>query len=181
MLPSLQGYISPGRALKRLELISCENVELLLPIVSSASSLKSLALCSISFMIKISINLRLFLKWLIIQLYDTQILKQLVAALHSNTSLPVLKVRLFKPVDIVPILIKLLQSNHTLQELGVSYLQLDEEDVKAMVQLVEVAANSTSLKKLSCNKLIFDQLQSRIPKKYKNILCEEKYEDNWYN
>ena len=48
-----------------------------------------------------------------------------------------------------------------------------------MVELVEVAANSTSLKKLSCNKELIDELQSRIPEQYQSILHEKKVEDDW--
>ena len=69
----------------------------------------------------------------------------------------------------VPTLIEILLSNRTLQELTIRCLSttlrghLTEEDVKAMVQLVEVAANSTSLKKLSCNSLLVSQVKARIP------------------
>ena len=40
----LRKYISPGRVLKEVKMISCHNVELMLPIVFSASSLHSLTL-----------------------------------------------------------------------------------------------------------------------------------------
>ena len=46
----------------------------------------------------------------------------------------------------------------------------DEGDIDAMVQLVEVAANSTSLKKLSCDKFVYEQLLSHVPKQYQYVL-----------
>ena len=49
-------------------------------------------------------------------------------------------------------------------------VDIDEGDIDAMVQLVEVAANSTSLKKLTCNELVYEQLQSHVPKQYQYIL-----------
>ena len=77
--------------------------------------------------------------------------------------------------SLVPILIEFLLSNCTLQELTLSchdLIILPEEDFEAMVQLVEVAANSTSLKKLSCNSLLFSQVKSRISEQYRDILYE---------
>ena len=108
--------------------------------------------------------------------YKFDVFRQLVAALHNNTSLTLLSFQLYdKPVVYVPIFIKLLQFNHTLQELVVSsdmYFFSSQEDVDGMVQLVEVAANTTSLKKLTCNKHVYEQLQSRVPKQYQYILHE---------
>ena len=73
-----------------------------------------------------------------------EVFEQLAAALHNNTSLTFFGVGLsHKPVDFVPIFIKLLQSNHTLQELEVLHtFELCQADIDAMVQLVEVAATS---------------------------------------
>ena len=39
-----------------------------------------------------------------------------------------------------------------------------------MVQLVEVAAKSTSLKKLSCNECVYERLLPHVPKVYEYIL-----------
>ena len=75
--------------------------------------------------------------------------------------------------SLVPILIEFLLSNCTLQELTLTCRDLcilPEEDFEAMVQLVEVAANSTSLKKLTCDSPLFYQVESRIPKQYRDIL-----------
>ena len=81
--------------------------------------------------------------------------------------------------SLVPTLIEFLQSNCTLQELTLSgHLLitssscLPEEDIKAMVQLVEVATHSTSLKKLSCDSLLFSQVKACIPEQYRDILYE---------
>ena len=48
-------------------------------------------------------------------------------------------------------------------------------DIDAMVQLVEVAANSTSLKKLTCDKLVYEQLLPHVPKQFQYILYEGEY------
>ena len=177
----LREYITPGRVLKRVKMTACHNVELMLPIVFNASSLHSLDLKKTD--ISSAINtytLNLLrtnsnLKKVRMSLDTFNVVKLVAAALHSNTSLTLLSVHLFhcKAVDCVPIFIKLLQSNHTLQELQVLSFNYDaERDIDAMVQLVEVAANSTSLKKLSCDKNVYEQLLSHVPKQYQYILHE---------
>ena len=175
-------YISPGRVLKDVEFISCRNVELILPIVFSASSLHSLELSlDISSTIdNYTLNLlsdNLNLKELTMDVYNFDVFQQLAAALHNNTSLTLLSFQLYnEPVDFVPIFIKLLQFNHTLQELVVAsgrYSFGGQKDIDAMVQLVEVAANSTSLKKLTCSKRVYEQIQSHVPKQYQYFLHEE--------
>ena len=157
-------------------MIVCRNVDTVLPIVFGASSLYSL-----EFSIKInthSLNLlsdNLNLKKLRLHVGKFDVFEQLAAALHNNTSLTLLGIGLsHKPVAFVPIFIKLLQSNHTLQELEVLHtLELCQGDIDAMVQLVEVAANSTSLKKLTCDKRVYKQFKSHVPKQYQYILHDE--------
>ena len=158
-------------------MIVCRNVDTVLPIVFGASSLYSL-----EFSIKInthSLNLlsdNLNLKKLRLHVGKFDVFEQLAAALHNNTSLTLLGVdlTLFEPVDFVPVFIKLLQSNHTLQELEIFYIfELCQGDIDAMVQLVEVAANSTSLKKLTCDKRVYKQFKSHVPKQYQYILHDE--------
>ena len=173
----LREYISPGRVLKYVKMIDWYNVELMLPIVFSASSLHSLELHDIPSKIN-TYTLNLLsdnsnLKELRMFAETFSVFERLAAALHNNTSLTFLSLDLFrcKPIDYVPILIKLLQSNQTLQELGVLHmLELCQGDIDAMVQLVEVAANSTSLKKLTCDKYVYKQLLSHVPKQYQYIL-----------
>ena len=160
------------------------NVELMLPIVFSASSLHSLELADIPSTIS-TYTLNLLsansnFKDLKMLLFELNFFEQLAAALHNNTSLTLLGVELsiLKPVDCVPIFIKLIQSNHTLQELEffasgfvvVNKRRFDEGDIDAMVQLVEVAANSTSLKKLSCDDIVYEQLLPHVPKQYRYIV-----------
>ena len=41
------------------------------------------------------------------------------------------------------------------------------------MQLVEVAANSTSLKELTCSMNFYEQLQSCVPKQYQYILYDK--------
>ena len=175
----LREYISPGRVLKEVNMIMCHNDELMLPIVFSASSLHSLELDTDipSTINTCTLNLtdNSNLKRLRMSVSKFDAFQRLAAALHNNTSLTLLSVVLFhcKPVDYVPIFIKLLQSNHTLQELEVLHtLELCQGDIDAMVQLVEVAANSTSLKKLTCDKNVYEQLLSHVPKQYQYILHE---------
>ena len=78
-------------------------------------------------------------------------------------------------VNLLTIFIKLLQSNHTLQELEVIYSDttvkkiFDARDIDAMVQLVKDAASST-LKKLSCDELDYKQLLPHVPEQYQYIL-----------
>ena len=72
-------------------------------------------------------------------------------------------------------LIEILLSNHTLQELTIvgHGTQLYSYLLKAaMVLLVHIAANNASLKKLSCNSLLFSQVKPHIPEQYCNILYE---------
>ena len=187
----LREYISPGRVLKYFKMFECSNVDIILPIVFSASSLHSVELhhyfiltsqlvniSSTCIINTYSLNLlsaNSNLKELIILIYKFDVCEQLAAALHNNTSLTLLGVdlTLFEPVDFVPVFIKLLQSNHTLQELEIFYIfELCQGDIDAMVQLVEVAANSTSLRKLTYNKLVYEQLLSLVPKQYQYILHE---------
>ena len=78
--------------------------------------------------------------------------------------------------SLVSPLIEFLLSNCTLQELTISshattsYNNLPVQDVEAIVQLVEVAANSTSLKKLSFDSRLFSNVQPHIPEQYHVIL-----------
>ena len=180
----LREYISPGRVLKVVGIGVYDNVELMLPIVFSASSLHSLKLTVIPSTINtytlnlLSANSNLKEFKMLVSKVD--VFEHLTVALHNNTSLILLRVDFShcKLVDYVPILIKLLQSNHTLQELeilnSVVIVSMNglipEEDIDAMVQLVEVAANSPSLKKLTCNKHFYEQSLSRVPKQYQHIL-----------
>ena len=180
----LHEYVSPGRVLKEVLMIDCPNVELILPIVFRASSLHSLELgdtpSTISTYTSNILSGNSNLKELRMGVNKFDDCEQLAAALHNNTSLTLLSVHLHhcKPVDCVTTFIKLLQSNHTLQELEVVFfyyivcdeVDIDEEDIDAMVQLVEVAAKSTSLKKLTCDELVYEKLQSHVPKQYQYIL-----------
>ena len=111
----LQEYISPGRVVKAIDMIVCHNVELMLPIVFSASSLFSLALntdigstINTNTLNLLSTNSNL--KKLRMSVNKFGVFQQLAAALHNNTSLTLLGVDLShcKPVDYVPIFIKLL-------------------------------------------------------------------------
>ena len=71
----------------------------------------------------------------------------------------------FKFVELAPILFELLQSNHmhTLQDLTLynNSSGACEEDVLAMIQLAEVAANKKSLNKILCGSLLFQVAQSQ--------------------
>ena len=168
-------------------MIICRNVELMLPIVFRASSLHSLILTDISSTLN-TYTLNLLsdnsnLKELYVAFIKFDDCEQLAAALHNNTSLTLILSVDFsdcKPVDFVPIIIKLLQSNHTLQELRVFRMSKVYRNVDPMVQLVEVAANSTSLKKLSCDMDDYEQLLSRVPKQYQHILHKKNRTfDDW--
>ena len=157
-------------------MVYCDNVELMLPIVFSASSLHLLQLDIPSTTNTYTLNLlsdNSNLKALRMFAETFDVFERLAAALHNNTSLTFLSFDLLrcKPIDFVPILIKLLQSSQTLQKLGVIHkLKLCQGDIDPMVQLVEVAANSTSLKKLTCNKDVYKQLLPHVPKQYQYIL-----------
>ena len=56
--------------------------------------------------------------------------------------------------------------------LHLNMIFMHEGDIDAMVQLVEVAANSTSLKKLTCDKYVYEHVLSHVPKQYRYILHE---------
>ena len=53
-------------------------------------------------------------------------------------------------------------------------MQFYEGDIDAMVQLVEIAANSTPLKKLTCDNLVYEQLLPHVSKQYQYILHERE-------
>ena len=195
----LQEYISPGSGIRRVKLSSLYN-ESVLGVVFSPSSLESLELHLDELMINDTINTETVnllsnnsnLKELKIScksFVEVNLFIQIASSLQRNTSLShlLLYYGYYFRADhslclVVPTLIKLLQYNHTLQELtlvaGYTYSNLNEEDFEAMVQLVKIAANSTSLKKLSCDSKLFSQVKARITEQYRDFLYE--LDDNWH-
>ena len=195
----LQEYISPGSGITKVTITHSYN-ESVLGIVFSSSSLESLELHSASpindtigtetmYLLRDNSNL----KELKISFKDNGVLffiKRMVFALKRNTSVFHLLLDYSGLIDkpllssVVPMLKELLQSNHTLKELTLANSMLDalREDVEPLVQLVKIAANNKSLKKLSCSELLFQAVQSRIPKQYRYILYESdhKLDMNFY-
>ena len=157
-------YISPGNALRSIRIgIYCENVDLLLPVVFSLSSLNSLTIRTFRNSIKIETHdVSLLrdnsnLKYLAI---SDNCLIPLAPALHNNTSLVVLRVEFIYRNDMISnllILTKIVLTNHTLQELEIKYDFCDvlEDVIQAMVQVVEAAANSPSIKRILCANVVF--------------------------
>ena len=158
-------YISPGSALRKLEIlkpalqdIPCSMNVLQFSDVLRPSSLDSLTILVFlpNFMVSAT-DVRLRensnLKNLVI---SDDYLIPLAPALHDNTSLVLLGVQFGygekNMVSNLLILAQIIQKNHSLQQLVIRYAELSEEIIQAMVQVVEAAANSTSIKEISCGK-----------------------------
>ena len=189
----LQEYISPGSGIKRVKFSSYN--ESVLGIVFSPSSLESLELFNFIDNSK-TINCDLLssnsnLKKLKIdcqEFHELMLFKQIASTLQKNTSLFHLLIQYgcersfdqWSLSSIVLTVTELLQYNHTLQEITIYFRDCDhynvrEKSVEALVQLVQVAASNTSLKKLTCNSPLFQAVQSHIPRQHRYILYELDY------
>ena len=164
-------YISPGSALRKLEIPYfltpelqdklCSIKVLQLSDVLRPSSLDSLSIRNVfpDFMVSATdvslLRENSNLKNLVIQ--DGYLIK-LAPALHDNTSLVLLGVDFYHEVKTISnflILAQIIQKNHSLQQLKIRHREYDmsEETFQAMVQVVEAAANSTSIKEILCGNI----------------------------
>ena len=135
---------------------SCKNAVILLPVVFKPSSLESLTILSHSAsgtigshtvsLLKNNSNIKH------LRISDTYLIP-LAPALCDNTSLVRLKVTFTNEEANLLILKAIIQSNRTLQQLEFTYRKsgLSQDAIKAMVEIMDAAAYSPSIKEVTCS------------------------------
>ena len=139
----------------------CKNADILLPVVFKPSSLESLTIHSDSdsgtigshtvSLLKDNSNIKH------LTISDTYLIP-LAPALRDNTSLVLLEVKFFMNEEANLLTLKaIIQSNRTLQQLEFIYqkekLGLSQDAIKAMVEIMDAAAYSPSIKEVTCSYL----------------------------
>ena len=133
----------------------CKNADILLPVVFKPSSLESLTIISnfvsgtieshtVS-LLKDNSNIKH------LSILDTYLIP-LAPALRDNTSLVRLEVNFINEETNLLTLKAIIQSNHTLQQLEFKYRKsaLSQDAIKAMVEVMDAAAYSPSIKEVTC-------------------------------